>query len=370
MRQTLRKRSIRVVLAAMLAAVCLFAAMPMVVFASRGDIDGISWEYTLEDMFPLGQSGDYSSLEVCAGDEIRIPLTADMFTWSNGRTPLPMEAVKTQDLTRSRVKVGTKLQSGNITLDYVQLETDVFSGKPFFHPGTTTRTGRTAYISVMLAEEFVSVEDKDFSFDIFLTVDGKSRERLSITVSGTMKVDVETVDSDTGRVYTSDGLVVEATEHVKGLKMEIGHDVIITKTLFEGQKYYATCDIKSPYDPGFEEEFPEIYPALEFVYKLNTVNMNRGKSEVSLSNLEKVYFVYGDDMRYLGKSTEVLPFSEYYFMSLLELPALEMFKYEEDLARVPNWDQLQQQDLDNPETGGDESYEVNVNDNPSTGCKA
>lgn len=367
----MKRTGLRRIIAVAVAVMCMLSTVPTVFAASNQRADGISDLYQLEDMFSLGQSDDYSNLQVYAGDEIRIPLTADMFTWSDGRTPLPKEAVSTQQLINSKVRVGTKIQAGNITLDYVQLDTDVFPGKPFYYPGSTTKTGRTAYISVMLAEEFVSVEDKDFSVDIWLRIDNKSDKTMTITLDGTMLVRTQEVYNDEESMDTSDGIVVEAMESVRDFKMEIGQGITITKNLTNGKKYYATAQVKHPYDAGFEDDFPDIYPALEFVYKLNTVNMRSGNSKVNLNiSVDEPYFVYGEDMSYLGRSNEELPFSEYYFMSLMELPTLEGLVYEEGLDSIPNWDRKENssdEEGENPVTGGDRGWIENENFNPGTG---
>ncbi|WRS28718.1 hypothetical protein U6B65_06180 [Oscillospiraceae bacterium MB08-C2-2] len=338
----------------LLATVLMIHAGSLVSFASSfGRIDGFSEEHTLEEVFSLGQSGDYDDLEVRPGDEIRIPLTADMFTWSTGRTPLPLETLRMSEAKRD-IRVRTRKQAGSVTLDYVQLETDVFAGKPFFAAGSTSKTGKTTYISVMFAEEFVSTKDQNFVYDIDLLIDGKTNENYTITLTGKMMVDLMEFDAGTDYIYMAEGIVAEATDSVRGVSFDLGQGVVVKKNTQEGKKYYATCSIKYPYDAGFEEDFPEVYPVMDFVYALKTVNMREGGGgQVTLTPPGDVefYYVYGDDMRYLGTSKETLPFSEYYFMCKEKVPTLELAQYESDLSEIPNWDQNTGNSNFNPNTG-------------------
>ena len=348
------KRSILLVLALLMVA-SMSCFMGFAAEASR--VDGFSGGGpSLATLFSLGQAGDPDNMEVRAGDEIRIPLTADMFTWSDGRIPIPMTALTTGDL--RGVRVGTRVQAGRIALDYVQFDTDVFSGTPFFVSGTFNPTGRTAYISIMLAEELVSLEDQPFSFDVFLRANGE--EIVLFTVSGTMVVDVVTFSGDGSEVAIFDGSVAEAEDPSKNVVFDLGNGLTLKKNTTVGKRYYGTCQIKYPYDPGFEEDFAEafpiIYPSLEFVYQLHTINMRAGAvSKVTIVPPDDdpvVYHVYGDDMSYLGTTKEELPYSDYYFMTTELIPTFEMQPYEDDLSKVPNWDVA---NLDNG------------NDNPSTG---
>lgn len=365
-----KNTALRSVLSVLLAVVMVTTGNLVSFSRSTGHIDGFLGEFGLEKVFSLGQSGDYTNLEVRAGDEIRIPLTADMFSWSDDRTPLPREAITTTDLRKGPVTVGTRTQSGNITLDYVQFDTDVFSGKPFYLPGTATRTGKTAYISIMLAEDFVSVKDKDFSIDLFMRIDGKDTHYF--TVSGTMMVDLVEIGGEDNDVFLGGGLVAEATSFAKDVSFDLDNGITIKKNAVEGQRYYGISKMKHPYDHGFEEEFaekfPAIYPSLEFVYKLQTVNMRSGSCKVTLSPGDTLYHVYGEDMRYLGTSKDELPYSDYYFMALEQIPTLEMTPYEDGLSAIPNWDRGGDDgDINNPNSGGDEGFIPNANGNPNTG---
>lgn len=346
----MNKRRVRTrIVAAVLSIAVLVTVFGLSGLAATGKIDGFSGERTLSDNFSLGQSssvfysGDGASdthygLEVRPGDEIRIPLTADMFTWSDERSTLPRQAVTLRQLKSGNVTVRTRKQAGADVLDYVQLETDMFAGKPFYAPGSSAKTGQTAYISVMIAEEVVSVKDLDFRFDIYLAVGGKTDDEMRIVLEGTLIHDEFMATAATDYVNTSEGAIVEASEYAKSVRFEIGEGITIDRMLLAGKKYYATCEVKPSSEPGFEEQYPEVYPTVIAAYKLSTVNMRYGRSTVRINpGDDGVYYVYDENMEMIGMSNEALRYSDCYFLSTVEIPSLEKDSYLENLSRGPSY---------------------------------
>ena len=356
----MKRASVRILSVIMLAALCVM--MPTSTFAAGSTIIGFSGGTTLADVFEIGQSGDYRNMEVYAGDEIRIPLTGDMFDYNDGYIPAYWESMDTQTLVRSGVRVRTEWRRGSVTLDYIQLDRDVFAGRPFTYPGTTAQTGTTTYISIMFAEEFVSVKDEDFSFDVIVYLNSKipdvEGDCMRLTVSGTMKIKTQTVDKNTYEVFTQNGVVVEPTEYVKDIILNAGNGVEITRKLSADTLYYVTAKLKYPFetdlfDADFKADNPEIYPNLEYAIQINSVNVE-GPCKVTIEpeDPDVVYYVYGDDMSYLGTTKEVLPFSNVYFLSHAKILTFEgVTPYESGLERVPNYNRLAEREADNPNTG-------------------
>lgn len=345
----LLKNTQKKIAALVVAGLLSVTSLSLISFAGKsGNIDGFSGERSLEEMFELGQSnspfysGDSASnsytIEAVPGEEIRIPLTADMFSWSNGKNPLPMEALSVKDLTASKVEVRTVRQNGGLALDYVQLDTDVFAGKPFHPSGALyPMTGKTACISIMFAEEYKSVKDLDFEFDIYLIVDGKERsEDMKISLSGTMKNPEIELWSGVDYVSTADGSVAISADYHPGVKVDAGNGVTIDRLMLKNGKYYATSEVKHASDPGFDKDYPEVYPAVKMVYKLSTVNMRYGKSNVTIDTGDGVvYYVYNEKMEYIGMSNETLYYSDYYFMSTEEIPTFSPEEYLQTIRNLP-----------------------------------
>lgn len=313
----------------------LTICFPISAAASR--IDGYE-SGSLYDYFHLGQSQDPGNLIVYPGDEIRIPLTADLFTFSDGKVSAFMEAVNYGQL--SRVRVRTQTREGSGVLDYVQFDTDTFPGRPFVQPGRTTFTGKTAYISVMFAKEFISVEDKRFSFSIYLSIDGKKYEELVIDLEGTLQVVTIEVNKRNTHINLSDGFVAEATESVDNVCADLGAGVSVYVNMFKGQRYCGQAKILEGIDAYMNDldlaklelddiELPDLYPAIDMIYKLQSVGLRRSSSKVKIDverkyyPSDRTYHVYDEDLRYLGVVEDALPYSSYYFVTSEKIPHFE-----------------------------------------------
>lgn len=325
----------------------LTVCLPVCAAASR--IDGYEGG-SLYDNFSLGQSQDPGHLLVRPGDEIRIPLTADMFTFSDGKVPVHMEAVTNSQL--SRVKVRARHRSGSEVLDYVQFDKDSFAGKPFIQPGKLTRTGTTAYISVQFAKEFISVAAKDFSFLICLSINGEWYEELSIRLEGTMQVDVVNVDKGTDAVNFSDGLVGNATGWVKNICVDLGAGVSVRTNMAKNRRYCGQAKILDGIDAYLSDRdlealkveginLPELYPEIVMIFKLQTIGLKNSFSKVEIEKdgkffADRTYHVYGDDLRYLGTIGDTFPYSDYYFITYERFPQLDALPInQKDSEKLP-----------------------------------
>jgi len=326
-----------------LLAAAMFATVPLVANAANSRIDGFG-DMGLEEAAGLGQSLDFNDISIMQGEEIRIPLTAGMFSWSD-TLPLDNEAVTVHQLRSGRVKVRARKIYGGKTLDYVQLDTDTFESKDFYRPGTTVSTARTAYISVMMTREFIGVKDTDFQFDIYLSVDGERSERHCLTLTGTFLVEDVEVYKDTDYVNMAEGVVAKAAEYVPRVDLDTGNGLTINTRLEKDKRYYATSKIVDSHAEMKKEldYLPDLYPEIECIYKLETVNVfrsNPSRTTIVLpGNKENtVFHVYSEDLRYLGTTADKLAYSPMYILTTVRMPVLEEIEYsnvtrEEPVAR-------------------------------------
>lgn len=314
----------------------VLAVMPVHAGSRRSIIDGYAGG-SLYDNFSLGQSGDPHDLVVMSGDEIRIPLTADLFTFSDGKVPINNEAVSSGQL--ARVHVRTRMRVGSQALDFVQFDSDFFDNKPFIRPGGTAPTGMTSYISVVFAKEFVSVEDVDFDFLVYLVVDGiPYDDKLGIHITGTLCVETETVYKGIDYVDMSNGHVIEATETVNDIRADLGNGLTAQTNMVKDKKYFGVCKILDGRSGYIDEldllkmdiELPELYPGIAGVYKLQTIGLDRPATIIHIDDKMGNYHVYGEDFAYLGMSTDDLPYSNHYFLTTKRIPEFDAFaQYQE-----------------------------------------
>lgn len=297
-------------------------------------IDGHNPDASLEDNYYIDQDTPPLALEVHPGDELRIPITADLFTWSDGRAA-PDETIDgLARLRRGGVKVGYRILSGVDVLDYVQLEMGTFSGKPFYQFGTNRASGNTAYISVNFLNDYVDLKDKYFRFILTLTVDGKGYEGLTIELCGTYRYDTNVVDRGCTSVTMNEGMVVEAIEPVRNISMNLGSGVVVRRNLVGGQRYYGLAHLKDSIE-DLREEWPELYPDVKMVYFLETANMEFGNKVTITPPRGGTYYIYGEDMEFLGMTGQEIPLGGHYFLSTTEMPAFEGDSYTESLTAEP-----------------------------------
>ncbi|MFV0399921.1 MAG: hypothetical protein ACK5LX_04780 [Oscillospiraceae bacterium] len=315
--------------------------------ASTKGVSGFTGEDTLVEMWELGYSSGmhYEDLIVRPGDELVIPLTANMFDWRDERNLLPLQAVRIGELKRD-VRVRTLVQAGWEVLDYVQLDTDMVEGKPFYQPGNVTKTGRTACINVAFAEKFVSVEPVDFRITIYLTADGEMDADYRMTIYGQMVPDEFAISPENDYVELSGGYVAVADPEFSvfsGLTtFDLGSGVQVSKLLWANRKYYGTAGWahSTSLTP---EDYPTIYNAIHGVYQLETVNIKEGVNRVKLTPpLDPDYpeyttfHVYGEDMEYLGTTADSdLPYADTYILTFRQLDAFETGIYTESLENAP-----------------------------------
>lgn len=322
------RKSVLTKIVAPLLAVCVLAGVYLPTSASTSQVDGYSGNgMTLDELFGYGQSGNPQNLEVYPGEEVRIPLTADMFTFKDGKVPIKKETISLNQM--AKVKVRTKIRAGSKALDYVQLDRDTFAGKPFI--SGTKPSGATAYISVMFAKEFVSIEDQDFEFDVYLMVNKRTYDELSITLAGTMLTEIiEVYGEEYDYVDLSSGIVMEMMETQRNTEIDVGHGIRLYATMYKGQKYYGNVKLLEAKDTVIDElnvfklgdELPELYQDVACVYRMDTVGFGRTVKYVKF-NEEQEMHVYGEELSYLGTTAEELPYSNYYFMSYNRLAQLE-----------------------------------------------
>lgn len=325
-----KKRAPRTIISFVMV-VFILTSFTLPVSAKVSKVDGYN-DGSLYDNFYLGQSGDPSNLEMWPGEEIRIPLTADLFTFKDGKIPISNEALTYGQL--SRVRVRTRVRAGSETLDYVQFDQEAFDGRPFIRPGGTTPTSTTTYISVIFAREFASTKDVPFDFTIYLSVDNRPYDDdLSITLAGELKVETTEVYKDTTYVDLSEGMVAHAMESVSNVCADLGTGVEAYVNMTSGSKYYGTAKFLDVYSGDIDKlnlikidmDLPDVYPRIAGVYKLNSIGLNRPSTKVKLEveRSKGVYYIYGEDLTYLGTNKDDLPFSKYYFITYERMPEFD-----------------------------------------------
>lgn len=235
------------------------------------------------DINPNSRANDY------------INLTHDMFDPSGDRN-----LMSANELRSAKVEVKTSTRSGSQAIDGVTL---------------SQRDGR---IEIRYARELVKTEGMDFELTINLRVDGRNYNNLGITFVGTVANDVIDVYGDYDSVDLSEGTVAEAMEHNSKIEVDLGNGVTLHTKFFKGKKYYGTAT--RDHDES-DEAVIKKYPDIDNVLTLKTVGLNSTGDIVKLAVDYSDYYVYDKNMKYLGQSKDMLPYSDKYYLANRKLNA-------------------------------------------------
>lgn len=295
----------------------------------------------------VSDAKDEANIEAKAGDKIKIALTAKTFGIN--------EDGKDAAVTASMIRKGK-----------VQVRTKVAAGSNLFTTALKYEKvgdlGKTAVIEVKFVDPFVSTKEKDFDFNVYLSVKGDRYDDLGANLAGKVTFETTEVFGDDDYVDLSKGQVAEAIEYNKAIEVDLGEGVIVNTKMFAGKKYYGIA--KRDNDEK-DDAVLAAYADIDSVYTLYTVGLTGSNNTVEFKDLDDSFYVYTKNAEgnlvLLGKSNEKLPVTSKYYLANKELVDVDDAD-EEDI----DTDEETIDGDSNPATGGDDASET-VNYNPSTG---
>lgn len=251
---------------------------------------------------PVNQTVTYSK-NIVPFDKVKdyINLYSDMFNWDNlaAGTTVPSNTLLTAaNIRDSKFAVRTSVGAGSKAVDSVAIDTKIGA------------------ITIKYVTEWVSVKDLDFEFTVYLTVNGKRQDNQGLTFVGTLANDITEVYENDDYVDTSAGVIAHAQEFVPKIEVDLGNGISIHTKFFKDKKYYGTSTRDS--DEADDVVFSK-YPDVDNVVTLKTVGLNSTGDIVKMSTDYSDYYVYDADLNYLGRASEMLPYSAKYYLANREL---------------------------------------------------
>lgn len=266
---------------------------------------------------------DLSSLLIRPGDEIKFQLNTEFFDWDPDILDM-RTAVRKSTLDNNHIGIIKKIAKGNQWIDKIEIE----------------NVEGWAHVIVKFKEDFVSVDEKDISLSVSLAYKKKEDPGSTVNLFGQIENPKEFLSEDVDYVNMADGLVVEADEFLRDVRLELGCDVYIYMNLQKGRSYYATAtDERSDGDIAVMDYYPVIRRALT----LKTVNIS-GSGRMVEIRTDEPYYAYDADGLLLGTTDERLPLRDKYYL------AIQQIVFEKGTLPAP---QSQSETYnENPETGG------------------
>lgn len=315
-------------------ALVMMLCVSMMTFATAGapKITGMAGPLS------IGYSGstDLGEIHPIADSHIvTIDLIDTMFLWDDGGTGTGQQLTPSQ-IRENRLAVRT----GG-------------SSKAIKDVSINNRDGR---IEVKFIDEHVSTKELDFTVDVYLTIDGKRQSDQGITFTGTLANPVIDIYAGDAEANISDGTVAHAAEFNSKIEFDLGNDVTLATKLFKGKDYYGVARLSHMEDKALNEKHPEI----EMELILKTVGFGTGADTIHMGGQYSGYYVYDDDLHFLGKADDSLAFRSKYYLSTKKLDVeVEDKTLEEPTASTTPPSKAPEQV---PESGP-----TNANQNPNTG---
>lgn len=324
-----------------LLAVTMIGAITTTAFAqtsSNGKITGMAGNLSI-GYSDAGETGGVHLGEVNPNDKRveYIDLTDAMFIWDDNYIPATIPTT----LTAAQIR-GAKLTvraSNSKVVDSVTVNSS---------------KGR---IEIKFKDELVSVKEMDFDFDVTLSIDGRRQSDYAMNFTGTFANEVVEVGKDEETADLSDGVVLDPQDYIKKIDLDLGNDVHVIKSLSKGSKVYGT----TTYTPDSRaDEVMAKYKDIENVVMLKTVGLRASGNIVKIGGN---YHIYDESLKYVGKSGELLPFSNRYYLAVKKLDITDNDVSDTDASEAQS---TQAAPIATVPAATPE-YPANVNDNPGTG---
>lgn len=277
-------------------AACMALGLSVAAFAEdyrpAAQVDNLSYAYTADAV-----SGQVVSLgTVKPSDKLvrDIPLVYGLFD-----AEIPEGMTATDKLTRESLRTAG-------------LEVHIKAAKGRDAVKSAVIDNANGVIRVTFADSLSSADEIPFDITILLsTRNGKRYESLGLTFTGTLANEIEYVYADDDYIDLSDGRVVEAYERVNKIEVYVGQGVSIFSSMTRGKKYYGTATLQP--DSTDNAVFDK-YADVEDVINLTTQNLKVTGNVVKI-DADFDFYVYNGDLDYLGRTSEMLPYSGKYYLA-------------------------------------------------------
>lgn len=263
------------------------------------------------------------------GQKIFLPFVKDAF---DGATA----DLTASDVRSSNITVKHTVKSGPKAIESVEIKED-------------SKT-KVAGVLITLVDPFTSTKPLDFELTIYLYINGK-RQSVGTYVEGTLSNEQQYVDSDTDYIDLSDGSVAICEQSATKVETYLGEGVTMFVRMVKGKSYagVATSDPTNDDIDMFDQ-----YSDIVNVYTLKVDGLT-GAGKIVKLDLEQNLYVYDGDLNYLGRTDDLLPFSQKYYVAEKKLDVIET-------EPESNWEDEWE---DEPEDGS--SYPGEINSAPEPG---
>lgn len=246
-----------------------------------------------------------SDLTIEPSSELRIYLCGE------GGAPLFFDQsdalMRTADITLSR------LRAAQLTVAIAEGHSTALVQSLEFAYGNASVCGSAPYISLRFAQEVL--DETSFSFVVELRMLGQPLANTAIPISGVLKPNYRSIRPGEVVVDVRDGAVALSQQDIPQVEFLIGNGVSIKAPIRQGDKFFGAAQLETLPLPSTVSEENATDPLSPVkAYHLRTALLDRSQYRVCIQD-DTTFYVYDEDMRYLGTTLEDLPYSDTYYLS-------------------------------------------------------
>jgi hypothetical protein len=252
-----------------------------------------------------GYVTDLQDLFVQPGETLQIALPPEAFVDSEGNV-LAADALSSAQLDEGRVSVRYRAVVGVQALAEITIGTDPDNG---------------ACILVQFQPQFVQTQEREFEFDVYLTVRGKRKESTLFTIAGRIANPVIYLNEHDDYADLSNGTVAEAMAYIRDIQLNLGNGLLLNSSLFKGSRYYGVAAVE---ESDTENPLLPDYPEVELLYTLHTIGLKREDRDTVTFDFTQRYYVYNQEGKYIGTTSNMLPYSAAYYLTSTQIDSIEV----------------------------------------------
>lgn len=247
---------------------------------------------------------DVDAGEVVPGAKIFIPLEKGAF---EGAT----DVLTASDVRTSKITVKHTVKAGPKAIESVEVKEN---------------SKKEAGVLITMVDPFTSTKPLDFELTFYLYINGK-RQNLGTAVYGTLSNEEELVYSDTDYVDLSGGVVAKCEETASKVEAYLGNDISMFVKMLRGKTYVGAASVDLTDD---DVKMFNQYNEIVGVYNLSTTGFDSVTGKIVKIDSSETLYVYDGDFNYLGKTSEMLPYSTKYYTSSAKLDVVEAGGFEDE----------------------------------------
>ena len=235
---------------------------------------------------------------VSPGDVWHIPLTADMFSWQSGNSYKATDPVTSAQL--KDITLFSSVTKGSSFVSIALVHNKTYNGL------------KTSYIDVTFDKNWDKSTAQAIEFEIGLRRNRNRDRDADASFEVSLEKEVQYVDASDEYYVMDKNIILEATEYIKSIDLELARGMYINTRMLVNRKYsgYAESGITEadlPILDKYNDTLVEVY------YNVKVSGITTTGTPITIEDLPDC-FAYDKNLKFLGSTNSALPFADKYYI--------------------------------------------------------